>query len=169
MPLIKSIAGVRGTIGGKIGESLTPVDIVKLTAAFGQQVIQPTGKHLVVIGRDARPSGAMISQLVTATLQSLGIDVIDLALSTTPTVALAIPQLQASGGIMISASHNPAPWNALKLLNQAGEYIDAVTAEKYLLWQSKLILSLWKASTWAGTIIKLIISKNISNKSCLCH
>jgi phosphomannomutase len=130
MPLLKSIAGVRGTVGGQVGQGLTPLDVVRITAAFGKQVILPTSQRLVVIGRDARPSGLMISQLVAATLQSLGIDVIDLGLSTTPTVALAVPQLQASGGIVITASHNPKEWNALKLLNQQGEYINAVTAQQ---------------------------------------
>lgn len=130
MPLIKSIAGVRGTLGGKIGESLTPIDVVYITTAFGKKITQRTGKHCVVIGRDARPSGVTISQIVSATLQNLGIHVIDLGLSTTPTVALAVPQMQASGGIVITASHNPAQWNALKLLNQAGEYIDAITADE---------------------------------------
>jgi len=130
MALIKSIAGIRGTIGGKIGHSLTPIDIVNITAAYARQVIHPAAKQLVVIGRDARPSGAIITQLVSATLQSLGIDVIDLGLSTTPTVALAVLQEAASGGIVITASHNPAIWNALKLFNQSGEYIDADTATK---------------------------------------
>jgi phosphomannomutase len=130
MSLIKSIAGVRGTIGGQVGQGLTPIDVVKLTAAFGKQVIQGTSKQVVAIGRDARPSGAMISQLVSATLQALGIEVVDLGLVTTPTLALAVSELQARGGMMISASHNPAQWNALKLLNQAGEYIDAATASR---------------------------------------
>ena len=128
MPLIKSIAGVRGTIGGQVGDGLTPIDVVALTTAFGRQLLHQSHGKRVVIGRDARPSGIVISQLVSATLQSLGIDVIDLGLSTTPTVAIAVHQEQASGGIVITASHNPAEWNALKLLNQAGEYIDATTA-----------------------------------------
>ena len=130
MALIKSIAGVRGTVGGKIGAGLTPIDIVHITAAFGRQVIIPSSKKLVIVGRDARPSGSMISQLVCATLQSLGIDIIDLGLSTTPTVSLAVSEQQASGGIVITASHNPAAWNALKLFNADGEYIDATTANK---------------------------------------
>jgi phosphomannomutase len=130
MALIKSIAGVRGIIGGKVGTSLTPIDIVNITAAFATQVIKPSSKQLVVIGRDARPSGTIITQLVCATLQSLGIEVIDLGLSTTPTVSLAIMQEQASGGIVITASHNPAIWNALKLFNKHGEYIDATTASQ---------------------------------------
>ena len=128
MPLIKSIAGVRGTIGGPVGAGLTPIDVVALTTAFGRQLLQQTTLKRVVIGRDARPSGTVISQLVSATLQSLGMDVIDLGLAATPTVAIAVPQEQASGGIVITASHNAAAWNALKLLNRAGEYIDATTA-----------------------------------------
>ncbi|OJW67368.1 MAG: phosphoglucosamine mutase [Candidatus Amoebophilus sp. 36-38] len=128
MALIKSIAGVRGTIGGKVGTSLTPIDVVNITAAFARQVIKPSSRQLVVIGRDARPSGTILTQLVSATLQSLGINVIDLGLSTTPTVALAVMQEEASGGIVITASHNPAKWNALKLFNKFGEYIDAVAA-----------------------------------------
>lgn len=130
MPLLKSIAGARGTVGGQAGQGLTPIDVVRITAAFGKQVILPTSQRLVIIGRDARPSGVMISQLVAATLQSLGIDVIDLGLSTTPTVALAVSQFQAQGGIVITASHNPKEWNALKLLNNQGEYIDAATAQQ---------------------------------------
>jgi phosphomannomutase len=130
MALIKSIAGVRGTIGGGVGDSLTPIDIVSITMGFSERVIEPTGKKKVIIGRDARPSGVWITQLVSATLQSLGWDVVDLGLSTTPTVGLAIAQEQAAGGIIISASHNPAHWNALKLFNQSGEYIDGETAQQ---------------------------------------
>jgi phosphomannomutase len=137
MPLIKSIAGIRGTIGGQAGEGLTPVDIVQITAAFGSQLFGQTAYPQVVVGRDARPSGGIISQLVSATLQSLGIQVIDLGLTTTPTLALAVNQLQACGGMMVSASHNPEQWNALKLLNQAGEYIDARTAQKVFLLAEK--------------------------------
>ena len=125
MPLIKSIAGVRGTIGGKVGEGLTPINVVALITAFGRQLLRSSTKKHVIIGRDARPSGTIISHLVSATLQSLGIDVIDLGLIPTPTVSVAILQEQASGGVVITASHNPAAWNALKLLNEAGEYIDA--------------------------------------------
>src|ERR1700712_605995 len=130
MALIKSIAGVRGTIGGGVGDSLTPIDIVSITMGFSERVIGPTGKKKVIIGRDARPSGVWITQLVSATLQSLGWDVVDLGLSTTPTVGLATAQEQAAGGIVISASHNPAHWNALKLFNQSGEYIDSETARQ---------------------------------------
>jgi len=121
--LIKSISGIRGTIGGKPGEGLTPLDIVKYTAAFGTWVVEKTNNPRIVIGRDARISGEMISGLVTATLQGLGIDVIDLGLSTTPTVEFAVPLERAGGGIILTASHNPIQWNALKLLNHLGEFI----------------------------------------------
>lgn len=123
MALIKSISGIRGTIGGQSGNGLTPPDIIKFTAAYGQWVIANTGKKKIVIGRDARISGEMVRNLVVGTLQSIGIDVIDLGLSTTPTVELAVPDEQAGGGIILTASHNPKEWNALKLLNEKGEFI----------------------------------------------
>ncbi|MCC5939619.1 MAG: phosphoglucosamine mutase [Lunatimonas sp.] len=123
MALIKSISGIRGTIGGKSGEALTPIDIVKFAAAFGSWVIEKSNNRKIVIGRDARISGPMVSQLITATLQGLGIEVIDLGLSTTPTVELAVPCENAGGGIIITASHNPIQWNALKLLGSTGEFI----------------------------------------------
>lgn len=123
MSLIKSISGIRGTIGGLSGEGLTPIDIVKFTAAFGSWTKEKSGINKIVIGRDARPSGKMVSRLVIATLQGMGIDVIDLDLSTTPTVEIAVPLENAGGGIIITASHNPVQWNALKLLNQHGEFI----------------------------------------------
>jgi phosphomannomutase len=122
--LIKSISGIRGTIGGKPGEALTPVDAVKFAAAFGTWVKARGGKK-IIIGRDARPSGEMVSQLVSATLQGLGLNVIDLGLSTTPTVEIAVPLEKAGGGIILTASHNPVQWNALKLLNEKGEFISA--------------------------------------------
>ena len=124
MTLIKSIAGIRGTIGGAAGSSLSPIDIVKYTAAFGQW-LKSDPSHKVVIGRDARPSGPTVSKLVSNTLQAQGFDVIDLGLSTTPTVEMAVENEQAAGGIVITASHNPAGWNALKLLNGKGEFISA--------------------------------------------
>ena len=123
MTLIKSISGIRGTIGGKSGEALTPLDVVKFTAAFGTWIKQTTGKSTLVIGRDARISGEMVNSLVVGTLQGLGIDVIDLGLSTTPTVEIAVPMENAGGGIILTASHNPIQWNALKLLNDKGEFI----------------------------------------------
>jgi len=121
--LIKSISGIRGTIGGKAGNGLTPPDIIKFTSAYGRWVISSTGKNKVVIGRDARISGEMVRNLVVGTLQSIGIDVIDLGLSTTPTVEVAVPNEHAGGGIILTASHNPKEWNALKLLNEKGEFI----------------------------------------------
>ncbi|WP_205500518.1 phosphoglucosamine mutase [Rufibacter psychrotolerans] len=124
MALIKSISGIRGTIGGEVGEALTPVDVVKFAAAFGTWVLQTTNNDTIVIGRDARLSGEMVSRLVAATLQGLGINVIDLGLSTTPTVEMAVPAKKAGGGIILTASHNPKQWNALKLLNQKGEFIN---------------------------------------------
>ena len=125
MPLIKSISGFRGTIGGRAGDNLTPQDIVECTAAFGQWVLDSSGKALIVVGRDGRVSGDIVSGLVINTLRATGIDVIDLGLSTTPTVELAVPAEGAGGGIILTASHNPREWNALKLLNQRGEFISA--------------------------------------------
>lgn len=132
MTLIKSISGIRGTIGGIAGNGLTPIDIVKFTAAYGSWVIQNTGIKKIVIGRDARISGAMVNNLVTGTLQGLGIDVIDLGLSTTPTVEIAVPMEQAGGGIILTASHNPKQWNALKLLNSDGEFISDANGREIL-------------------------------------
>ncbi|MDN3669120.1 phosphoglucosamine mutase [Echinicola jeungdonensis] len=123
MALIKSISGIRGTIGGKVGGALTPLDIVKFASAYGAWIIEKTGNPRIVLGRDARISGDMVSKLVTATLQGLGIDVVDLGLSTTPTVEFAVPLEKAGGGIILTASHNPIQWNALKLLNGKGEFI----------------------------------------------
>lgn len=132
MALIKSISGIRGTIGGKPGENLTPLDVVKFTAAFG--TIIATGKQSakIVIGRDGRISGAMVQNLVVNTLTGLGIDVIDLGLSTTPTVEVAVKMENADGGIILTASHNPKEWNALKLLNGEGEFISAEVGERVL-------------------------------------
>jgi phosphomannomutase len=121
--LIKSISGIRGTIGGKPGDTLSPLDVVKFTAAFGSWLVDKTGKRKVVIGRDGRMSGPMVSGLVSNTLVALGIDVVDLGLSTTPTVEIAVTSEMAAGGMIITASHNPREWNALKLLNAAGEFI----------------------------------------------
>jgi len=129
--LIKSISGIRGTIGGAPGEALTPVDAVKFAAAFGTWVKSRKGKK-IVIGRDARPSGEMVSQLVSATLQGLGLNVIDLGLSTTPTVEIAVTAEKAGGGIILTASHNPVQWNALKLLNEKGEFISGADGAEVL-------------------------------------
>lgn len=125
MALIKSISGIRGTIGGKSGDNLTPLDVVKFAAAFGSWLLEKSSNRKVVIGRDGRISGSMVQQLVTNTLTGLGIDVVDVGLSTTPTVELAVVWEKAAGGIIITASHNPKEWNALKLLNEHGEFISA--------------------------------------------
>ena len=127
MTLIKSISGIRGTIGGTINEGLTPIDTVKFASAYGSwlKLQHPNQRLKVVIGRDARPSGQMVSDLVCATLAGLGIDIVNLNLSTTPTVEVAVPMENAHGGIILTASHNPKQWNALKLLNQKGEFISA--------------------------------------------
>ena len=137
MTLIKSISGIRGTIGGKVGDNLTPVDAVKFASAYGTFLkIRNSGlkseKLKVVIGRDARISGPMIHNLVVNTLIGLGIDVIDLGLSTTPTVEVAVPLEQADGGIILTASHNPKQWNALKLLNEKGEFLSGKDGEVIL-------------------------------------
>lgn len=132
MTLIKSISGIRGTIGGRAGEGLTPIDIVKFTAAFGKILMQKTGNRKIVVGRDARESGEMVSNLVVGTLQSIGAEVIDLGLSTTPTVEIAVPLENAAGGIILTASHNPGQWNALKLLNHKGEFISDIEGREVL-------------------------------------
>jgi phosphomannomutase len=123
MALIKSISGIRGTIGGKTNDNLTPLDVVKFAAAYGTWLMQQGDNHTVVIGRDGRISGDMVSSLVSNTLIGLGLNVIDLGLSTTPTVEMAVQFEKAAGGIILTASHNPKEWNALKLLNHKGEFI----------------------------------------------
>ncbi|MBV8252880.1 MAG: phosphoglucosamine mutase [Chitinophaga sp.] len=123
MALIKSISGIRGTIGGRPGEGLSPLDVVKFTAAYGTWLCRNTENRKVVIGRDGRISGEMVKNLVVSTLTGLGIDVVDLGLSTTPTVEIAVKMENAAGGIILTASHNPKEWNALKLLNSEGEFI----------------------------------------------
>jgi phosphomannomutase len=134
MTLISSISGTRGTIGGKPGENLTPIDATNFAAAFALFIKEQSGKAnpIVVIGRDARPSGGWLSDLVGATLRASGVHVIDLGLSTTPTVEIAVPGLNADGGIILTASHNPIEWNALKLLNARGEFISGEEGKKLL-------------------------------------
>ena len=133
MALIKSISGIRGTIGGKSGDNLTPIDIVKFTAAFGTLLMQQNpGNKKIIVGRDGRISGAMVKGLVINTLNALGLDVIDLDFSTTPTVEMAVVSEEASGGIILTASHNPKEWNALKLLNNKGEFINNEEGKKVL-------------------------------------
>jgi len=133
MPLIKSISGIRGTIGGKPGDTLSPIDIVKFTAAYGTWVLQQEHPNKnIVVGRDGRVSGAMVQQLVVSTLNAVGLNVIDAGLSTTPTIEMAVLFEQAAGGIILTASHNPKEWNALKLLNSEGEFLSSEDGQKIL-------------------------------------
>ncbi len=134
MTLIKSISGIRGTIGGTTGDNLTPIDVVKFTASFASiiQSTSPKKRLQFVVGRDARISGEMVEQLVNATLRGMGIDVINTGLSTTPTVEMAVIETKSDGGIILTASHNPKQWNALKLLNGKGEFISAAEGEQVL-------------------------------------
>ncbi len=134
MTLIKSISGIRGTIGDKVGEGLSPQDIVKFAAAFGSWIKLQTQreKNSIVLGRDARISGKMVQQLISGTLLSLGIDVIDIGLATTPTTEMDVVRHKADGGIIITASHNPVQWNALKLLNEKGEFLSATDGKEVL-------------------------------------
>ena len=148
MPLIKSISGIRGTVGGRAGENLTPIDVVKFTSAFitvlaesrndmmmrrlDDKMIDNNSQFSIVIGRDARVSGEIINRLVCSSLQSMGVNVIDVGLSTTPTVEMAVVKHRADGGIILTASHNPMEWNALKLLNEKGEFISAIEGKKLL-------------------------------------
>lgn len=132
MALIKSISGIRGTIGGKPGETLSPLDVVRFTAAFGTWLSQQSTNKKIIIGRDGRISGEMVQRLVVSTLNALGLDVIDVGLSTTPTVEMAVVFEKAAGGIILTASHNPKEWNALKLLNGNGEFINGEDGAKVL-------------------------------------
>lgn len=132
MTLIKSISGIRGTIGGGAGDNLTPMDTVKFAAGYGAWLKKIHGDCTVVIGRDARPSGQMIENLVVSTLQGLGINVINTGLSTTPTVEMLVPRYNAQGGIILTASHNPKQWNALKLLNEKGEFVSGADGAEIL-------------------------------------
>jgi phosphomannomutase len=130
--LLKTISGTRGTIGGKTGENLTAQDIVESTAAFAHWVKKQTDEPIIVVGRDARISGELVSQIVTSTLQMMGVNVCDLGLSTTPTVEVAVMQERASAGIIVTASHNPKQWNALKFVNHRGEFISAEVGQEIL-------------------------------------
>jgi phosphoglucosamine mutase len=134
MTLIKSISGIRGTIGGKAGENLTPLDIVKFTAAYATfiKISLQTDRPRIVVGRDARISGEMVHRMITGTLMGMGCDVTDIGMATTPTTEIAVAKENASGGIIITASHNPKQWNALKLLNHKGEFLNAEEGEKIL-------------------------------------
>lgn len=172
MSLIKSISGIRGTIGGKPGESLSPVDIVKFAAAFGTWVQlrhKKSGLKLVV-GRDARKSGSMVNNLLITTLRSLGISIVDLGMATTPTVEVAVTGTKSDGGIIITASHNPAEWNALKLLNEKGEFLSAedgmkvleiAASEDFNFISNDFAGSLVLDETWAKKHIDLILALNL--------
>ena len=161
MALIKSISGIRGTIGGSPNTNLTPLDIVKFTAAYGTWLLQGTEKKSinfkkkVVVGRDGRISGLMVKSIVAATLTALGIDVIDLDLSTTPTVEMAVGFLGADGGIILTASHNPQEWNALKLLNGKGEFISSE--------EGKFILELAEKEAFDFATVEKLGSITINN------
>lgn len=171
MTLIKSISGIRGTIGGLTGENLTPPDIVKFSSAFGTWVKERNpDSPVIVVGRDARTSGPLVSSLVINTLQSLGINVVDLGLATTPTVEIAVTGTGASGGIIITASHNPAQWNALKLLNEKGEFLSAAdgelvlsmaAAEKYGFAAYEETGSVLHDDTWLQKHINLILDLDL--------
>jgi len=134
MTLIKSISGIRGTIGGTVGDGLNPLDIVRFTAAYATQIkaTKQTNSNKIVVGRDARISGEMVNQLVVGTLLGMGLDVVNIGLATTPTTELAVTMEKAAGGIILTASHNPKQWNALKLLNEKGEFLNAVEGENVL-------------------------------------
>ena len=132
MALIKSISGIRGTIGGNVGDTLSPLDVVRFTAAYGTWILQQNTNKKIIVGRDGRISGEMVQRLVVSTLNALGLDVIDVGLSTTPTVEMAVIFEKAAGGIILTASHNPKEWNALKLLNGKGEFISAEDGAKVL-------------------------------------
>lgn len=134
MTLIKSISGIRGTIGGKTGDNLTPIDIVKFTSAYAEFIKESTNstRPKIVVGRDARISGKMVHNIIVGTLMALGCDVVDLGMATTPTTEIAVVKESASGGIIITASHNPKQWNALKLLNNKGEFLNAAEGEEIL-------------------------------------
>ncbi len=139
MSLIKSISGIRGTIGGMPGLNLSPLDIVKFSAAYGSLLIQKSNNKKIVIGRDGRISGDMVRNFVVNTLMALGFNIIDLGITTTPTVEIAVAMEQAAGGVILTASHNPKEWNALKLLNSLGEFVDAEEGEAILLLAKKEI------------------------------
>lgn len=134
MTLIKSISGIRGTIGGTVGDGLNPLDIVRFTAAYATQIkaTKQTNSNKIVVGRDARISGEMVNQLVVGTLLGMGLDVVNIGLATTPTTELAVTMEKAAGGIILTASHNPKQWNALKLLNEKGEFLNAIEGENVL-------------------------------------
>lgn len=180
MTLIKSISGIRGTIGGRPNEGLSPVDIVKFTTAYAAFIRQSVGKKRIkiAVGRDARKSGEMVSNIVCGTLVAMGADVVDLGLSTTPTVEVAVPGLKADGGIILTASHNPGHWNALKLLNSLGEFISAAEGEWILNEAGKEqfeyvsideIGSYHKDYSWIDRHIQMVLDLPLVNKDLIAN
>jgi phosphomannomutase len=178
MALIKSISGIRGTIGGKAGECLSPLDIVKFTSAYGTWVQRKCNRDplRIIVGRDARKSGSMVNSLVLTSLRSLGINVTDLGMATTPTVELAVVGLKADGGIIITASHNPAEWNALKLLNGSGEFLssrdgmevlDIAASEDFTFVSSDLTGSLEYDDSWGQKHIGQILDLKLVDKNAI--
>jgi phosphomannomutase len=174
MTLIKSISGIRGTIGGNPGDTLSPGDIVKFTAAYGTWIMRRGSFPVttIVVGRDARTTGIMVSGIVVSTLQSLGINVIDIGLATTPTVEVAVTGTGSSGGIIITASHNPANWNALKLLNEKGEFLNSIEGnevleiagkEDYSFAEHNKIGKVIKDTTWGEKHLHLVIHHDLVN------
>ena len=178
MALIKSISGIRGTIGGKPGEGFSPLDIVKFTAAYATFIAKNSrGKKIkIVVGRDARISGEMVNNLVIGTLQGMGVDIIDIGLSTTPTVEIAVPEEKANGGIILTASHNPKQWNALKLLNEKGEFIsekdgsevlDIAAKESYLFADVNSLGTITKNDTYFKKHIDKILALSLVDVSAI--
>lgn len=174
MTLIASISGVRGTIGGPVKQGLTPLDIVHFTTAYAAFLHKEQKPLKVVIGRDARISGPMVSQLVSGTLMGMGIDVVDLGLSTTPTVELAVPRLNAGGGIILTASHNPKQWNALKLLNEKGEFIskeegaallEAIELGEYEYAPVEKLGTISQDNSWIDKHIELVLEHDLVDVS----
>lgn len=150
MTLIKSISGFRGTIGGRSGDTLNPVDIAKSVAAFAslrEKVVNRKYRRKIVVGRDARISGEMVSQVVCGTLMSMGFDVINIGLASTPTTELAVAMESACGGVIITASHNPRQWNALKFLNEKGEFLPPRKPAKWCVPPTPKLMSLWMSTT----------------------
>lgn len=169
MTLIQSISGIRGTIGGKPGEGLSPVDVLKFSGAFGMWLRSrfPEERLRVVVGRDARISGPVVNKIVTSVVQSMGIDIIDGGISTTPTIAMAVGFFQANAGIIITASHNPKNWNALKLLNEHGEFLTAAQAEEmnqFMDWNAFDFVSVEKYGQYTkeDSMIEMHIEKILS-------
>ena len=164
MSLIKSISGIRGTIGGKAGDGLNPLDIVKFTAAYATFIRKntPVKTNKIVVGRDARISGEMVKHTVIGTLMGMGFDVVNIGLATTPTTEIAVTMEKACGGIILTASHNPKQWNALKLLNEKGEFLNAAEGQEVLNIAAAEAFDFADAIIWGVCMKTTHIRKNIS-------